>query len=48
MSTVMNKGVEIRCKAVTTHVFTVVGLLVELGTPVAKSKGYLRAYPSIT
>ena len=31
---VMNKGVEIDCKAVTTQVFTVVGLLVELGTAI--------------
>ena len=47
MSTVMNEGVEIHCKAVTTQVFTVVGLLVELGTAVAKSKGSLEASPPI-
>ena len=47
MSTVMNEGVEIRCKAVMTQVFTVVGLLVELGTAIAKPMGYLKASPSI-
>ena len=36
MSTVMNKGVDIHCKAVTTQVFTVVGLIVELGTDIEK------------
>ena len=45
MSTVMNKGVDIHCEAVTTQVFRV--LLVELGTSIEKSKGSLGAYPSI-
>ena len=45
MSTVINEGSEMHCKAVTTQVFTV--LLVELGTSIAKSKSYLEAYPSI-
>ena len=43
----MNKGVEINCKAVTAQVFTVVGILVELGTSIAKSKGSIDASPSI-
>ena len=41
MSTVMNEGVDIHCKAVTTQLFTLVGLLVELGTAIEKSKGSL-------
>ena len=45
MSTAMNEGVDIHCKAVTTQVFTV--LLVELGTAISKSKVSLEAYPSI-
>ena len=45
MSTVMNEGVKIVCKSVMTQVFTVVGLLVELGTYIAKSKGSLESYP---
>ena len=36
---VMNKRVEIHCKEVTTQVFTLI--LVELGTAIANSKGYL-------
>ena len=47
MSTVMNEGVKICCKSVTTQVFTVVGLLVELCTAIAKPKGSLEASPSI-
>ena len=47
MSTVMNEGAEIHCKAVTTQVFTVVGLLIELGTAIVKSKGSLGESPSI-
>ena len=43
----MNEGVEIHCTAVTTQVFTLIGLLVELGKAIAKSKGSLEAYPSI-
>ena len=39
MSTLMNKGVDIHCKAVMTQVFTVVALLVELGIAIAKSRG---------
>ena len=42
MSTVMNKGVRIHCKAVTTQVFTVLGLLVELVTYIAKSKSFIK------
>ena len=45
MSKVMNNGVEIVFKSVTTQVFTV--LLVELGTPIEKSKGSIELYPSI-
>ena len=47
MSTLMNEGVDIRCKLVTTQVFTVVGLLVELGKAIAKPKCSIEAYPSI-
>ena len=45
ISTVMSNGVKIHCKAVTTQVFTV--LLVELGTAILKSKGYLEEYLSV-
>ena len=34
MSTVINMGVKMRCKAVTTNFFTVVGLLVEHSTDI--------------
>ena len=37
----MNEGVEINCKAFMTQVFTV--HLVELGTAIEKSKGYIEA-----
>ena len=47
MSMVMNEGVEIHFKAVMIQVFTVVGLIVELGTAIEKPKGYIKAYPSI-
>ena len=43
MSTVMNKGVDIRYKALTTQVFTVSGLLVEPSADIEKQKGYLEA-----
>ena len=43
MSTVMNEGVNIFCKAVTTQTFKVVGLLVELGTYIEIPKGYIEA-----
>ena len=38
MSTVMNEGVKMRCKAVTANLFTVVGLLVEISTAIEKPK----------
>ena len=41
MSMVINERVKICFKAVTTQVFTVVGLLVELGTSIVKTKGSL-------
>ena len=47
MSTVMNEGVKMRCEAVTADFFTVVGLLVEPSTAIAKTKDYLEAYTSI-
>ena len=47
MSTVMNEVVEIHYKAFMTQVFVLVGLIVELGTAIEKSKGYIDAYPSI-
>ena len=39
----MNEEVDIYCKAVTTQVFT--DLLLELGTDIVKSKGYIEAFP---
>ena len=39
MSLVVNNGVKINCKSVTTQLFIV--LIVELGTPIEKSKGCL-------
>ena len=45
ISTVMDEGVDIHCKAFTIQVFTV--LIVELGTDISKSKGYFEAYPTI-
>ena len=47
MSTVTNKGVNSPCKAVTTQVFTLVGLLVELVTAIEKIKGSIEASPFI-
>ena len=47
MSTVNNKGVEIHCKAVTTQVFTVVGLIVELGLAIVKLKFSIEASTTI-
>ena len=41
MSIVINKRFEIRFKAVTTRVFTVVGLLVKLPTSISKPRGYI-------
>ena len=41
----MNEGVEINCKAFMTQVFTV--HLVELGTAIEKSKGYIETSTSI-
>ena len=38
MSTVMNEGVKVCCKATATNFFTVVGLLVELSTATSKTK----------
>ena len=47
MSTAINKGIKMRCKSVTANFFTVVGLLVENITAIAKPKGYLEAFLSI-
>ena len=47
ISTVMNGGVEIHCKAVTTQVFTVLCLLGELGIDITKSNYYFEASTSI-
>ena len=47
MSRVTNKGVMMRCKAVTANLLTVVGLPVEPSTAIAKPKGYLDASLSI-
>ena len=53
MSMVMNEGVKIHCRSITTQVFTVVGLLVEIDKSIEKSKGRPEAslstrYPSVT
>ena len=47
MSAVMNKGVNICCKPVTTGVFTSVGIIVELSTSITKSNISLEEYHSI-
>ena len=47
MSTVMNEGVNMSFKAVTTQVFTVLELLVELSKTIEKPKISLDAYPYI-
>ena len=43
----MNEGVKMRRKAATTNFSTVVGLLVEISTAIAKPKGYIDAPTSI-
>ena len=43
----MNEEVKINCKEITTKMFKVLGLLVELGTAIEKPKVYLDASPSI-
>ena len=40
----INEGVNICCTAVTTHMFTLVGLLLELVTAIEKSKGSIETY----
>ena len=47
MSTVINEGVNICYKAFTTQVFTVVVILVYLGTAIEKRKGSIGEYTSI-
>ena len=47
MSTVMNEGFDIFCKEVTSQVFTVVCLLVDLGRYLTRSKVSKFASPSI-
>ena len=47
MSTVMNEGVDMSCKAVMDNFFTVVYLLVGPSTGIVKPKGYLELSPSI-
>ena len=47
MSSVMNKGVKMRCKAVMNNIFIVLDLIVEPSTVIVKPNGYLEAYPSI-
>ena len=37
----INEGVKSRCKAFTAQVFTVVGLVVELGISITKPRGYI-------
>ena len=47
MSTVMNKGVDIHSKSVTTQVFTVVGVIIDLDISLSKPKGTIYSSPSI-
>ena len=44
---VMNQGVKIHCKSVTTQVFSVLVLLVELAAAIEKPKGFIEASLSI-
>ena len=46
MSTVLNKGFKVQCKAVTSNFFTVISILFEPSTAIAKPKSYLEAYIS--
>ena len=46
MPMVMKEGVNMRYKVVTVKIFTVVGLLVEPSTDIAKPKGSLHSYIS--
>ena len=48
MSTVMNEGVKTSFTAVTSQEFTVVGIIVEPSTAIAKPKGSLDVSPSIS
>ena len=47
MSTVINEGVEMCCKAVTPNLFTAVGFLIEPSTSITKPKDYLEVCLSI-
>ena len=47
ISTVMNDEVKTHCRSVTDNIFTVVVLLLEISTSIAKPKVYLEAYPAI-
>ena len=47
MSTIMKNGVNIHSKAVTTQVFTVVYLIVELSTTISNPKGSIYESTSI-
>ena len=47
MSRVINKGVVMRCKAVTVDLLTVVGLLVEPIATISKPRIYLEEFISI-
>ena len=48
MSTVVNEGVKMCGKKVTTTFFTVLGLTVELSISISKSNGYLDTYSSVS
>ena len=47
MSTMTNKGVKTCCKAITTNLFTVLGLLVWPNTSIAEPKGSIEEYITI-
>ena len=47
MSTMMDYGVKMRCKAVTVNLFTVEDLFVEPINIITKPKGFLESYISI-
>ena len=41
ISNLMNEGVRINCKAVTTNCFAVLGLIFGVSTAIEKPKGYI-------
>ena len=47
MSMMMNEGVNMSCKSVTTQVYTVLGLLFELNKPILKTNSFPESSISI-